>query len=108
MGARLVTALEASPIADATEAVNVREIRRAYDRAVKMPSRLVEEIAKTVSQAQNFWAEARKKNDFPAFATGDATQHEHISQRHEFRVMSQSVAEAGADVAVNARGPVIA
>ncbi len=63
-----LTALEAGPIPDATEAVNVREIRRVYDRAVKMPGKLVEEIAKTVSQAQNFWAEARKKNDFPAFA----------------------------------------
>ncbi|MBI3821347.1 MAG: carboxypeptidase M32 [Planctomycetes bacterium] len=50
------------------ETVNVREIRRVYDRAVKMPSKLVEEIARTVSQAQNIWAEARKKNDFPSFA----------------------------------------
>src|ERR1019366_8837772 len=54
--------------ADETQAVNVREIRRTYDRAVKMPGKLVEEIARTVSQAQNVWAEARKKNDFPAFA----------------------------------------
>ena len=53
---------------DTIEAANVRDIRRAYDRAVKMPAKLVEEIAKTVSQAQNIWAEARKKNDFPAFA----------------------------------------
>src|SRR4029077_13819698 len=53
---------------DETQAVNVREIRRTYDRAVKMPAKLVEEIARTVSQAQNFWAEARRKSDFPAFA----------------------------------------
>jgi carboxypeptidase Taq len=53
---------------DETQTVNVREIRRVYDRAVKMPGKLVEEIARTVSQAQNVWAEARKKNDFPAFA----------------------------------------
>src|SRR5215203_5800832 len=53
---------------DETQAVNVREIRRTYDRAVKMPSKLVEEMAKTFSQAQNIWADARKKNDFPAFA----------------------------------------
>src|SRR5688572_5299044 len=46
---------------DETQAVNVREIRRTYDRAVKMPAKLVEEIAKTVSAAQNVWAEARKK-----------------------------------------------
>jgi carboxypeptidase Taq len=53
---------------DETQSVNVREIKRVYDRAVKMPAKLVEEIAKTVSAAQNVWAEARKKNDFPAFA----------------------------------------
>ena len=45
-----------------------REIRRVYDRAVKMPSKLVEEIARTVSQAQNIWAEARRNNDFATFA----------------------------------------
>ncbi len=67
----LLGQLESSPLVktpDAVEAVNVREIRRVYDRAVKMPSKLVEEIARTVSQAQNIWAEARRKNDFPAFA----------------------------------------
>ena len=54
--------------ADSVEAVNVRDIRRTYDRAVKMPAKLVEEIAKTVSQAQNVWAEARKNDHFPSFA----------------------------------------
>src|ERR1019366_4611711 len=53
--------------ADTIESVNVREIRRAYDRAVKVPGKLVEEMAKVTSQAHNVWAEARKKNDFPAF-----------------------------------------
>ena len=53
---------------DETQTVNVREIKRTYDRAVKMPAALVEEIAKTTSAAQNVWAEARKKNDFPSFA----------------------------------------
>jgi carboxypeptidase Taq len=55
-------------VKDETQTVNVREIRRVYDRAVKVPGRLVEEIARTISQAQNIWAEARKKNDFPSFA----------------------------------------
>ncbi|HZZ81490.1 MAG TPA: carboxypeptidase M32 [Gemmataceae bacterium] len=54
--------------AESNEAVNVREIRRTYDRAVKMPPKLVEEIARTVSQAQNVWAQARKNSDFPSFA----------------------------------------
>jgi carboxypeptidase Taq len=59
---------ESAKAADEVQAVNVREIRRVYDRAVKMPGKLVEEIARTVSQAQNVWAEARKNNHFPSFA----------------------------------------
>src|ERR1700676_423238 len=63
--------VESSPLvrdADSDEAVNVREIRRSYDRAVKMPPALVEEIARVTSQAQNIWAEARRKSDFATFA----------------------------------------
>src|ERR1022692_2647709 len=40
-------------VKDETQAVNVREIRRTYDRAVKVPGRLVEEMARTFSAAQN-------------------------------------------------------
>ncbi|MSQ94442.1 MAG: carboxypeptidase M32 [Gemmataceae bacterium] len=65
---QLLGELERAAATDEIERVNVREIRRVYNRAVKMPSKLVEEIARTVSQAQNIWAEARKKNDFPSFA----------------------------------------
>jgi carboxypeptidase Taq len=50
------------------QAVNVREIRRVYERAVKMPARLVEEIARVTTRAQNVWQEARAKDDFKAFA----------------------------------------
>src|SRR6266446_3470721 len=67
----LLGQLESSPLGktpDSVEAVNVREIRRVYDRAVKMPSKLVEEIARTVSQAQNIWAEGRRNSQFAAFA----------------------------------------
>ncbi|HEX3146912.1 MAG TPA: carboxypeptidase M32 [Gemmataceae bacterium] len=53
--------------ADAPTAINVRELRRAYDRAVKLPKELVEEIARVTTQAQQVWQEARAKNDFPAF-----------------------------------------
>ena len=47
--------------------MNVREIRRAYDRAVKLPQRLVEELARVTSVAQQVWQEARKADDFAAF-----------------------------------------
>src|SRR3954471_11568263 len=37
---------------DSPEAANIREIRRAYDRAVKLPKDLVEELARVTTQAQ--------------------------------------------------------
>ncbi|MCE9533426.1 MAG: carboxypeptidase M32 [Planctomycetes bacterium] len=48
-------------------AVNVREIRRAYDRSVKLPKALVEELARVTTRAQQAWQEARQANDFPSF-----------------------------------------
>jgi carboxypeptidase Taq len=48
-------------------AINVREIRRTYDRAVKLPKELVEEVARVTTRAQQVWQEARAKNDFPTF-----------------------------------------
>lgn len=54
--------------ADSDAAVNVREIRRVYNRAVKVPAALVEELARIVTRAQNVWQEARQRSDFPTFA----------------------------------------
>ena len=60
------------PCADEEEtslrAANVREWRRDYDRATKLPARLVEEIARTTSLARDAWAEARRESNFAAFA----------------------------------------
>ncbi len=53
---------------DAPEAANLREIRRGYDRAVKVPARLVAEIAKLCALGQTIWQDARKKSDFAMFA----------------------------------------
>lgn len=47
--------------------VNVRELRRDYDRATKLPAKLVEELASVSSIAQHEWAEARKASDFKRF-----------------------------------------
>jgi carboxypeptidase Taq len=47
---------------------NVREWRRDYDRATKLPARLVEEMAKTTSLAREHWAKARMASDFSSFA----------------------------------------
>jgi carboxypeptidase Taq len=47
---------------------NVREIRRLYDRAVKLPTRLVAEVARTTSVAGEAWMAARRDSEFAAFA----------------------------------------
>jgi carboxypeptidase Taq len=50
-----------------TVAVNLREIRRAYDRATRIPAALVQELARTSTLAQDVWVEARKASDFGRF-----------------------------------------
>ncbi|MEZ6165699.1 MAG: hypothetical protein R3B67_14845, partial [Phycisphaerales bacterium] len=49
------------------EAANIREMRRDFDLATKLPNDLVESLAKAQSEAQECWKQARKNNDFPAF-----------------------------------------
>ncbi|HEX5036173.1 MAG TPA: carboxypeptidase M32 [bacterium] len=46
----------------------VREARRDYDKAVKIPADLVHEISETSVKAHAVWVEARKKNAFRSFA----------------------------------------
>src|SRR5213080_4969338 len=48
-------------------AVNAREVRRTYDRAVKLPKELVEELARVTTRAQQVWQEARQANQFSVF-----------------------------------------
>ncbi|HEX6106131.1 MAG TPA: carboxypeptidase M32 [Gemmatimonadales bacterium] len=66
----LLATLEASDlVADplSPAAVNVRELRRAYDRERRLPRRLVEESARVTALAQQAWADAREASDFPGF-----------------------------------------
>ena len=49
-------------------AVNVREIRRSFDRERRLPRRLVEEWARVTAVAQQQWAESRRNDDYAAFA----------------------------------------
>ncbi len=53
---------------DHVRVTNIREARRLYDRAVKVPTELVEEIARTSSLAKSAWAQARQEDDFDIFA----------------------------------------
>ncbi|MEM1184053.1 MAG: carboxypeptidase M32 [Planctomycetota bacterium] len=45
----------------------VREAKRDYEKASKLPGALVAELAEVGSRAQEAWKTARKNNDFPAF-----------------------------------------
>jgi carboxypeptidase Taq len=66
----LLGSLEKSPYMKdefSDEAVNIRETRHDYDKSVKIPQKLVEEMTRTTTVAQGIWAEARQKNDFPTF-----------------------------------------
>ncbi len=57
------SAIADDPIAQA----NLREIRRDFDMATKLPKSLVEEMARCNSQGMMAWKAARAANDFPKF-----------------------------------------
>jgi carboxypeptidase Taq len=57
--------LTADPSGDA--AVNVRELRRSFDQATKLPCDLVEAFARTGALSRAAWEEARRENDFSRF-----------------------------------------
>ncbi len=56
---RLGEWLAAAEASDDVAVAQLREIRRSYDRNVKVPARLAAEIARVTSLAQGIWAEAR-------------------------------------------------
>jgi carboxypeptidase Taq len=49
------------------EAVNIREWRRLFDRAVKIPEDLAVELARASAEGQSVWEKARPKNDWNTF-----------------------------------------
>ena len=57
--------LTADPASDS--AVNLRELRRAYDRETLIPAALAKEKAQAHAVAQHAWIEARQKSDFALF-----------------------------------------
>jgi carboxypeptidase Taq len=66
----LLTELEGSALVRdplSAAAVNVRELRRTYDRATRLPRSLVAELARSVSLAQQAWLTARRDADFVRF-----------------------------------------
>lgn len=65
-----IAAVEADrgAMADPATAAMVRESRRDYEKATKLPATLVEELAKVSSVSKHEWAEARSASDFKRFA----------------------------------------
>ena len=55
------------PDGDCAAAANVRELRREYDRATRVPRELVEELARTTAAAHEAWVAARKHARFATF-----------------------------------------
>ncbi len=54
--------------ADSDERAMLRVARRNMDKATKVPTALVVAMAETCALAEDVWAEARKQNDYAAFA----------------------------------------
>ncbi|HMF17180.1 MAG TPA: carboxypeptidase M32 [Gemmataceae bacterium] len=69
LGELLATVEGSKLVADADDlpAVNVREIRRSYDRLTRLPRKLVEELARLVPLAQQQWSTSRQEADFASF-----------------------------------------
>ncbi len=66
----LLDELEASDLVRdplAPEAVNVRELRREYRRLTRLPRRLVEEVARVTTIAEQEWVVALRHGDFAHF-----------------------------------------
>lgn len=53
---------------DSDEARLVRNVRRQYDREVKIPVELATEFARHTALSQEIWTRARASNDFASFA----------------------------------------
>jgi carboxypeptidase Taq len=66
----LLAEVEGSPLlADrhSAAAVNVRELRRLYDRATRLPRSLVQEVTRVASLATQAWTDACARADFAHF-----------------------------------------
>jgi carboxypeptidase Taq len=59
--------LAAAEAPDAAGAAQLRLIRRSYERTVKVPADLAQELARVTSVAQGIWAEARAREDVAGF-----------------------------------------
>lgn len=59
---------DAETMADPDAAANLRNLRHDYDRATKLPTELVREMAEVSTLAMHAWREHREANHFAGFA----------------------------------------
>jgi carboxypeptidase Taq len=64
---RIAGWLETAKASDAVGEAQLRQIRRVHARMSKVPARLAEEIAATMSLAQGVWADCRSREDLAGF-----------------------------------------
>lgn len=67
----LLSELAASDLANEAHSdagATIRELKRQYDKKVKLPQTLVEEITRASVLGQQAWVKARQDNDFASFA----------------------------------------
>ncbi|WP_108858490.1 carboxypeptidase M32 [Ruegeria sp. Alg231-54] len=64
---RVIEWLEQADPQDQVDQAQLREIRRSYERTVKVPADLATAIARVTSAAQGTWAQARADEDVAAF-----------------------------------------
>src|SRR5215467_5043585 len=67
LGEWLNTLVEAKLDPHSDRGATVRELKRQYDRRVRLPQALVEELARTSVLGQQAWVAARSTNDFASF-----------------------------------------
>ena len=59
---------QADPRTDAKVTANLRQLRREFDRAQRLPVELVERATRAAALAKQAWAEARRRSEFALFA----------------------------------------
>ena len=80
----LLTQLELDDDLSDVQAANIRLARESYDRATKLPTEFVEEMAKHRSKSLVSWTEAREKDDFSIFRDDLAIAIEHARKKADF------------------------
>src|SRR5438105_6603379 len=67
----LLEALAASDLAanrHSAAGATIRELKREFDKQIKLPQSLVEELTRASVLGQQAWVKARQNNDFSSFA----------------------------------------